>query len=541
MIFRIKHIASLLFLITGITQSFAQTYYIADDAFRQCIIDKDPSLVNTSDELIIDNAAAITGTLSCTGYGINQVDGLQYFTGISDLVLEKNNISTISEISGLTQLVNIDLKQNEISYLPSFRGFTNLMSLVLHDNIISELPELPQPGNLKHINFSQNNFSVFPDLSAQTSLEHINSSRNTNIRSIAAFPALIHLKELQIYLCGLSEVPDISQLDSLQFLNVGYNFLTALPDFSANKLLNTIYANDNNLSSFADMSVLPELTKARLYNNYLSFEDFTPLLATPAYSDIYKIVPQKEFPNPLADSYFEYDSISFETAIDKGLTDNTYSWYYNTTPLWTGTQDTFNIAEAQISQSGDFYFTITNPGFPDLTLTSVSQSVSIENCLDESEIKFSITGSTCEEPGNIIVIKGAQPRNDISFILESQSSGLQSVSEVGQFYQLNNPLYTLYAQAGEKCIKLIDENIELPIEKCKEAYFSPNNDGIDDSYYFTQQGLAKIYNKWGQLVAELPVPGEWNGMLNNNQIIQTGYYTVDINDGEEKFHLSVVY
>lgn len=541
MIFRIKHIATLLFLIAGITQSFAQTYYIADDAFRQCIIDKDPSLVNTSDELIIAGAAAVTGTLSCTAYGINQVDGLQYFTGISELKLENNNISTINEISGLTQLINIDLKQNEISYLPNLSGLTNLVSLILHDNIISELPELPQPGNLRHLNFSQNNFSTFPDLSTQTKLEHINFARNTNIGSIDAFPALINLKELHIYLCGLSEVPDISKLDSLQFLNIGYNYLTTLPDFRTNTLLNTIYANDNNLSSFADMSVLPDLQKVRLYNNYLSFEDFTPLLATPAYGDIYKFVPQKEFPNPLAISYFEYDSISFETSIDQGLNDNTYTWYYNTIPLWTGTRDTFNIAEAQVSQSGDFYFTISNPNFPELQLTSVTKNISFVNCLDKSQINYSVTGSTCEEAGKIIVSKGTQPRTDISFTLESQSSGTKSFSEDGSFYQLNNPLYTLYAQAGEKCIKLIDENIELPIEKCKEAYFSPNDDGIDDSYYFTQQGRAKIYNKWGQLVAELPVPGEWNGMLNNNQIIQTGYYTVDINDGEEKFHLSVVY
>src|SRR5690606_34981696 len=112
------------------------------------------------------------------------------------------------------------------------------------------------------------------------------------------------------------------------------------------------------------------LEKVRLYNNYLSFEDFIPLLENPNYDDIYKIVPQKPFPNPLYIKNFEYDSISLKTGIDNQVSNIIYSWFRNDDQIWSGTKDTLSFPKASKSQSGEYYFTLNHPDFPDLTITS---------------------------------------------------------------------------------------------------------------------------------------------------------------------------
>lgn len=536
-----KHIVfCLLILIVPLT-GLAQTYYIKDDGFRQCLTDLEPTLVNSNKELDINAAANFTGDIICINYKMTNVDGIQYFTNIKRLSLTQNALSSLGEISGLTKLEQITINQNNITQLPDLGNFNNLKSIDASNNALSTAPNLPALSSLMYLNLSQNNLSSVPDLSNQQNLGYLNLAGNINIKLIPKLPALLKLEELHLYYCGLNEMPVISNLSNLKALNIGYNNLKTLPDLSANQQLKSIFANDNMLESFATMNNLPNLGIVGLFNNYLSYEDFAHLLSTPAFRDIYKIAPQKTFPNPIATNYLEYDAISLKTGIANQVAGVNYSWYYNNNQIWTGNADVFSIPNASISQSGDYYFTLNHPDFPDLIITSEVKNITISDCLIPSNISKEITGATCVKPGSIKVNSGLQPRNNLSYILESKLTNITLSSKDGFFYNLNNPEYRLYAKAGDRCIKLIDDKIILPIEACKEAFFSPNNDGQNDTYFFTQQGSAKVYNKWGQVIQELSIPTEWSGRLKDNSIIQTGYYTVEINNGEEKFHLSVVY
>jgi gliding motility-associated-like protein len=541
MILAKKHSIYLLLVLLVPLSGLAQTYFIKDAAFRQCLTDLNPSLINGNNELNTNAAANFTGELNCSDYGATNVDGLQFFTNVKRISLTKNKLSSLEEISGLTQLEDLSVNDNEITQLPDLSNFNNLKAINAHNNYLSQPPTLPEHSQLFHLNLSQNYLTSFPDLSNQVKINHVNISRNTNILAIPTLPELPNLNELSCYLCGLSEVPNTSNLPNLSILNIGYNKLKTLPDFSANQQLTTIYANDNQLESFADMGIFPKLEKVRLYNNYLSFEDFIPLLENPNYDEIYKIVPQKTFPNPLYIKNFEYDSISLKTGIDNQVSNVNYSWFRNGDLMWSGNKDTLSFPRASKNQSGEYYFTLNHPDFPDLTITSEIKSIKINECINVARINSEIIGATCEKAGIIKISSGIQPQNTISYILESKSTNIQQSSTNGYFTNLNNPEYRLYVKASERCIKLVDDNIILPIEECKEAYFSPNNDGVDDRFYFTQHGKAKIYNKWGQLIQELSIPTEWDGRLKDNSIIQSGYYTIEINNGEKKFNLTVVY
>lgn len=536
-----KHIAYCLLILMVPLTGLAQTYYIKDDGFRQCLTALEPTLVNSQNELVINAAANFTGDIICINYKMSNVDGIQYFTNTKRLSLTQNNLSSLSEISGLTKLEEITINANKITQLPDLIHFNNLKSIDASNNSLSNAPNLPVPGALMYLNLSQNNLSSFPDLSNQQNLTYLNLAGNINLKVIPKLPALLKLEELHLYYCGLNEAPVISNLSNLKILNIGFNNLKTLPDFSANQQLKSIFVNDNVLESFATVNSLPNLEKVGLFNNYLSYEDFTPLLNTARFSDIYKIAPQKTFPNPLSSNYLESDIINLKTGIANQVAGVNYSWYYNNNRIWIGNADTLTFPNASISQSGDYYYTLSHPDFPDLLITSEVKHVTVSECLIPSHISTEVTGATCVKPGSIRVYPGVQPRNNLSYILESNSTKIQLSSKDGNFNNLNNPEYRLYAKAGDRCMKLIDDKIILPIEACKEAFFSPNNDGISDTYFFTQQGKAKVFNKWGQVIQELSIPLEWNGRLKDNSIIQTGYYTIEINNGEEKFHLSVVY
>ena len=238
--------------------------------------------------------------------------------------------------------------------------------------------------------------NTFGNLSDLPELFYLNLSRNTNLKSLPTLDGLPNLKELHCYLCGLDSLPSTAALTQLEFLNIGYNKFTGLSDFSSNVNLKTLYVNDCFLTSFPDMSMLPLLEKVRLYNNHLSYEDFMPLLVNPTYSEIYKITPQWSFNNPLNSNYFEYDSVSFTTGIATNTAGVTYTWYVDGEVLNTSTSDTFSIDSIQIENSGLYNFVVTHPLFPDLTLYSDTQKVTVSSCLNPSGFQWDITGATCQ-------------------------------------------------------------------------------------------------------------------------------------------------
>ena len=99
-----------------------------------------------------------------------------------------------------------------------------------------------------------------------------------------------------------------------------------------------------------------------------------------------------------------------------------------------------------------------------------------------------------------------------------------------------------YRDQGHFTIELIASNIDLP-EMCNdttlldidvEGYdvnnvFSPNNDGVNDEYHFSDEMLVElkvtIYNRWGQQVYGFnDVNGSWNGNGFNGELMPEGVY-----------------
>lgn len=533
------HIALTLFVCLSFVLTKAQTYPLSDVGFRTCLSNSFPGILDAQNELIISEALN-HDTLPCNNHNINTIDGLQYFTNLKVVYLSFNNLETVNEVSNLTNLQELYLDKNKINQAPNLSNLNNLVALRLDENKLTTPPILPIANNLRILDLFDNLLAELPNFSQNTNIEWLSVARNLNLRSIEGVQQLTALKELSAYLCNLTELPNLSSLTNLETLNIGYNKLTALPSLSTNTSLKLIFANNNSLTAFSDLSMLPNLERVRLYNNYLSFEDFLPLLVDTGYANIYKIEPQFTFPNPLSSVYLENDSISLQTGIASTVPEATYTWYFNGLELLQSQSDSLFIDSAAFEHAGYYSFTVTHPSFPSLTLYSDTTTISIENCINKIGFEYDIVEATCKKTGTISIYPKNQPKEISSYSLTSKTTGKTIVSENGVFEGLNQPNYVFNATTGQRCVKTIG-TIELPIQKCDEAFFTPNGDGEDDSFYFQQRGTAKIYNKWGQLVKELHVPTEWDGRLKNSSTIPPGYYTVEFNDGEEVIHLSIIY
>jgi hypothetical protein len=109
-------------------------YAIADPALRNCI-----------DQTITDHsitAAAQLVELNCSHAGVQNLEGLQVFTGLRRLKLSSNAISDLSPLADLRELTDLELDENRVVNLGALRGLANLRHIDLSGNLELNCAEL---------------------------------------------------------------------------------------------------------------------------------------------------------------------------------------------------------------------------------------------------------------------------------------------------------------------------------------------------------------------------------------------------------------
>jgi hypothetical protein len=67
-----------------------------------------------------------------------------------------------------------------------------------------------------------------------------------------------------------------------------------------------------------------------------------------------------------------------------------------------------------------------------------------------------------------------------------------------------------------------------------DAAFSPNGDGISDTYFLENAGKTVIYDKYGQTIKELKTPAYWDGSKLNGEVANPGIYFIVCNETQQK-------
>ena len=120
------------------------------------------------------------GRLDVPGKGIANLTGLEHAIHCHALILEENEISDISPLSGLTTLAFLALSHNQISDIRPLAGLTGLGGLKLANNQIVDISPLAGLINLNSLNIANNRITDFSPL-AGLNLQSLNTKRNISV------------------------------------------------------------------------------------------------------------------------------------------------------------------------------------------------------------------------------------------------------------------------------------------------------------------------------------------------------------------------
>lgn len=256
---RFIHIVLFLILI-GKTGS-AQTYVLIPDPNFVTVLNNTVPGAMSGNSLNITSTLVTVATTSLFAQGnnlpnpISNLYGVQYFTSLTHLECQYNNLSTLPSLpaslnhlycnnnvlTSLPPLPNsltvLSCYQNSLTALPALPN--SLTSLLCSHNSLSTLPALP--NSLVFIDCTYNLLTGLPAL--PTSLTEI-QCHNNSLSSLPALPnSLLHL------LCGYNNLTTMPTLPpSLITLACQFNTLTALPVLPASlKFLGCI---NNNIKCF---------------------------------------------------------------------------------------------------------------------------------------------------------------------------------------------------------------------------------------------------------------------------------------------------
>lgn len=122
---------------------------------------------------------------------VQDLTGLQFCTGVTDLMLSNNAIEDLSPLSSLTRLEKLDLTKNRIWDLVPLMDLSNLQYLSLAKNQVESLSPLASLTNLQELDLQSNRIVDIGPLAPLKSLRLLNLSDN----QIADYDALYYCLE----------------------------------------------------------------------------------------------------------------------------------------------------------------------------------------------------------------------------------------------------------------------------------------------------------------------------------------------------------
>ncbi|CAL6017548.1 Conserved_hypothetical protein [Hexamita inflata] len=155
---------------------------------------------------------------------LQNLNGIQVMTELTELNLSFNQISDISKLSTLVKLTVLELDQNNIESISVIQHFNELHTLDLSQNLISTITSLKSLYKLKVLDLSYNKLASVSDLSALSDIKHLNVSKN-NITSIDSLKNCKKITHLNISFNKIISVEILSQFSALKDLRLEQNMI----------------------------------------------------------------------------------------------------------------------------------------------------------------------------------------------------------------------------------------------------------------------------------------------------------------------------
>ncbi len=497
--------------------STAQTVAITDTNFLTFLKANYAQTLDVNDRLITTEAAKIKGYFSCANQQIRSIGEIKYFTGINSLDISSNNITELPDLSKLTQLRQLSAYKNLLTALPDLSSNILLQELVVYENKISALPPLNALVNLSYLDVVDNQLTALPELNNCKKMVKLFCNNN-----------------------AITQLPNIDSLQNLAALDASYNKLKTFPKIDKNIGLQTVNLNDNELHTLDNLPILPNLKKMWLYDNWLNFTELNKLKVYTNFKSLFAVFPQNSNPVQTIVRVKKNESLLLKTnsVADPLDTNNRYTWYKNGQIISFANVSSYGINKVAFSDSGTYTCSINNLDFPGIVINATSTKVIVDNCIDANQFSTTATEINCEKSGTL---KINTPQDNLyEYTLKGLNSGKKQNSTTGYFTGLAETTYTLSITAPNCETANYPYIITIPKEDCTKALITPNNDGNQDNFFFEDKGTVKIFDKRGELIKSMTIPGYWDASSEKG-IVPQGIYIVNINNGEKNITISVVY
>ena len=405
---------------------------------------------------------------------------------------EKIDFSLIVSNAGISEA-------SEVSY------FNRIDTLIISNNSLTTFLPNIQTSNfwsLHYLDISNNQIEVFPILSVSkdyTLVKHIYFQNNK-------------ATTLQKY-WGLR--------DSIIVLNVANNYIEDCQDYSM-----ALKATEINLS-----------------NNYFTFQDLEPQTKHPQFLSVFTVAPQRKVKWLTATEIgVEHKSYTLTIPVDYNVTTNTYKWFFNGSLLKTTTTNSLVFDSLKLENAGLYTVEITNsnPLLSNLKLSSEVFELKVSDCMAISSKPSMLVEEKCNG-ARLALLKDEKCTGVTPITIRFTNVFTDYKGIVDDKFELPIGIYQVTATDAKGCTKSYKDQFKVNgYVGCDDNVITPDGDGLQDEYYFDKEGVAKVYNRVGQLISEIQLPGFWDAKTIDGQIVPPGKYILMINDSE-KIELKIVW
>ena len=229
--------------------------YLPDTSFVNFLEELDADLI-VNDSLDIDQAE----TYESNGSGCFQINN----SFVNGAIYDLEGVQYFSNINCL--LINGSSLEN----IPNLSGLNNLAALiVLGCPNLSYFGGLSNLSSLVSLSIEETGLTVVPDLSGLSSLESLLIHDNESLTTVPSLSGLSSLESLRISENeSLTTVPSLSGLTNLTSLVFGDNSLISIPNLSGLTNLESLTVNEGLLTSVPNLSELTNLKYVHITGCY---------------------------------------------------------------------------------------------------------------------------------------------------------------------------------------------------------------------------------------------------------------------------------
>ena len=222
-----------------------------------------------SDRNQISNLVPLSGLTNLTyldlfGNEITNVSALSGLTNLTHLDLGWNeDITDISALSGLTNLTRLTLLALKITDISALSGLTNLADLDLRQTKIKDISALSGLRRLQLLELDNIKITDISALSGLTNLTRLSLFHSADITDISVLSGLTNLIDLNLTGTNINDISVLAGLINLEWLGIE---LTNISDISVLSGLTNLKVLHLMKTNITDISVLSSLTNLKTLN-----------------------------------------------------------------------------------------------------------------------------------------------------------------------------------------------------------------------------------------------------------------------------------